>query len=213
MADELGFDIGELEEVSDHDLRMQCRGITFKEKFTHPSTLAAIAQHHGVATRWVDWTFDPLTAAFFAAEDLITSKLKDNSKSIAVWALEYIHLRPKSRLVIRRIPTFKSRFINAQRGVFIFDKYADDDFLETGTRPCMATAAMYECTHSRPIVRKIVLNWKHVRKLYALLLLEGVNRARLMPTLDNVAVVSRAQLDAHPASLLLRQPNDDKLVD
>jgi hypothetical protein len=91
----------------------------------------------------------------------------------------------------------------AQRGVFVFDKRAEDDYMNTGIWPCMANAAMLESTTHRPIVRKITLNWKHVRGLYGLLLLEGVNRARLMPTLDNVALVSRAQLDAHPVSLLL----------
>ena len=45
---------------------------------------AAIAQHHGLATRLLDWTRNPFYAAFFATENLNGSPV-----DIAVYA--YIH--------------------------------------------------------------------------------------------------------------------------
>ena len=109
------------------------------ERWPPPEALQtlAIAQHHGVPTRLLDFTYDPYTAAFFAVSNLdkhktTFSSAKSLSKSIAIWAVDLRFLRlvqeyempGSSRIQEVTVPRAGNPNLHAQHGLFLLDTQA-----------------------------------------------------------------------------------------
>lgn len=91
----------------------------------------ALAQHHGLPTRLLDWSYSPLIAAHFAL-----TELDDFDKDAAIWAMNYVkineHLPEKLKNVIKaeRSNTFTTDML---RGVC--ENLDDFDNLSTKDEP------------------------------------------------------------------------------
>jgi FRG domain len=82
----------------------------------------AIAQHHGVPTRLLDFSYDPIIAAYFAAQGS-----PSGAKEISVWCidLQMILLAAKDlhcQLEVVSVPRFRSKNLAAQRALFLLDR-------------------------------------------------------------------------------------------
>ena len=197
-ANELGFDVDPGSYQRNRSpIIIKAINQLFSEQSS--SKIAVMAQHHGIPTRLLDWSCNPMVAAFFAVSPLCRPSL---SKRVCVWALDTRHLTFQGpdektfgpfQVLVNRPPRSTNQFLHSQSGVLteVANQSAlTNYFLAHQSWPTLEyVIALAES--ERPILVSYTLDSKHSDHLLTLLDREGINHAALMPTLDNVAKTVR----------------------
>jgi hypothetical protein len=151
-----------------------------RPRLSHPA--AAIAQHHGIKTRLLDWTYNPINAALFAA-----SGQSEESTELGVFAFHPSHFE-NTYTEIYKPPPSVTAFLHAQEGLFtvnnrnnlFFNSYARFPSIDEGV------AVRGDYVEPEP-AKKVTLPIAKRFELFTRLWLENYTNAHLMPNLDNVA--------------------------
>jgi len=159
----------------------------------HNNSFFALAQHHGIPTRLLDWTTSPYIAAFFAAENALQKK--DGCLTVFAAHENLLHVRG---IINFPFPKSDNPFLHAQRGELTIYS-GSSHYLFNGEFPTvdrLLEQGSDWCQEIRPL--KITLPVEKAAELLRLLAVyEGIARDQLMPTFDNIVhvVKQRYMLD------------------
>lgn len=147
--------------------------------------LAALAQHHGLPTRLLDWSLDPYVACYFACQSH-----GSRGEHIAIWAMDSFAIeRSGGAVELVTAPAASNPNLHAQKGVFTVNPIVLNDVTAFSELECTPTDQLltHVKTLGEPIIYKIHIPRSEVEELGMMVSRAGYNPNMLFPGYEGAA--------------------------